>query len=116
MTTAIVPQLQYKQVSEARLVSVSFDNELEDGETFTGNTPTVTEITTTDLTLDNKAVSTAALEINGKTVAIGRAIQFRVSGGTAGTTYKIAIQCATDATPAQTIRAIVQIVVIADTA
>ena len=66
-------------------------------------TPTITEDTTSDLTLSNKIVSTADLTINDKTVVTGRAVQFRVSGGTAGVTYTISIQVGTDSTPGQTL-------------
>jgi len=102
-----------KTVSEVRNVAVSFDKSLDSGEQFTG-TPTVTEVTSSDLTLDNKAVSTGSLSIKDKTVTVGRAIQFRVASGSAGTRYTVAIQCGTNSTPAQTIRGYVLIRVVAD--
>lgn len=84
-------------------MAFSFDEVLQSGETFTG-TPTVAEVTTTDLTLANKAVSSGALMILGKSVATGRAIVCKVSGGTAGTTYRIRVTCGTTGgTVAQTI-------------
>ncbi len=59
--------------------AVSYADVLDSGETLTG-TPTVAEVTTTDLTITAKAVSTAALTINGVGVAIGAAVQFKVAG------------------------------------
>ena len=84
------------------MAAVSFQGKLDSGELLTG-TPTVVEVTTSDLTLANKAVSTAALTIDGVSNAIGEAVQFSITGGTAGTTYTINIQVGTDATVAQTL-------------
>jgi len=87
------------QVGEVRNVAVDFRSVLDTDEAFTG-TPTIT--TTAGLTLDNKAVSTATLTINGESVPAGEAIQFRATAVTAAT-YTIEIECDTDASPAQTI-------------
>lgn len=81
-----------------RNVAVSFVDALDTGELLTG-TPTVTA---TGLTITNKAVSTGSLTINGDPAAAGQAVQFSVSGGTAGTEYTITITVNTDSTPAQT--------------
>lgn len=100
-----------KDADAARNVSASFVGQLDSGELLTG-TPTVTEYTedadgvlttSSDLTISDIAVNTAALTINGKTVAVGQAVQFKVSGGTADTNYVLRITAATDATPAQTL-------------
>ena len=100
MSVAI--ETQYKRAGATRLVSVSLTGQLDSGELLTG-TPTIVEVTTTDLTLSNKAVSTAELTISGRTVAIGQAVQFKVVGGTAGTKYTIRITVATDSSPAQSL-------------
>ena len=102
MTTNLADQVQCKTASEARNVAVNFQGKLDSGELLTG-TPTVVEVTTSDLTIDNVAVNTAALTIDGVSVAIGEAVQFRVSGGNAGTDYTIRIDVGTDASPAQTL-------------
>jgi hypothetical protein len=105
------PQQPTLAVGETRVVSVSFAGKLSDSETLTG-TPTVTEQTTTDLTIANKAVSTAALTIDGETVAAGEAVQFSVSGQLAATgSYTIAITCGTTSTPAQTVKGFVTFLV-----
>lgn len=114
MSTVVVRQIGYKSTSEAKNAAVSFVSVLSSTEVFTG-TPTVAEITTTALTLDNKVVSTAALTINGATVPIGQAIQFRVAGGTAGNTYKVKVTGVTNSSPAQTLVAIVNIEVEGET-
>lgn len=103
---------------ETRNFAVSFGDVVDSGELLTG-TPTVAEETTSDLTIANKAVNTAALTINGKSVAIGQAVQFKVSGQLATGTvrgdesiatgnYEIKITVSTDATPAQTLIKYVQ--------
>ena len=112
MSTSKCPQRACMTDAETRAVKVSFKDDLDTSELLTG-TPTLTEITTSDLTLANKAVNTAALTILGGTVAIGQAVQFTVTGGTAGTTYTIQITAGTDATPAQTLQAVVEIEFIA---
>lgn len=113
MSTATANQVQCKTASEVRNVAVSFSGKLDSGELLTG-TPTVVEVTTSALTLDNKVVSTAILTINSVSVPVGEAVQFRVSGGTAGATYQIRINCDTDASPAQTLYGDVILEVIAD--
>ncbi len=108
MTTILtVPNLRYKTVDEVRNVAVSFAGKLDVGELLTG-TPTIIDAATV-LTLSNKAVSTAELTINGATVPIGEALQFKVSGGVDGTTYSIELKCATDSTPAQTVETFVSL-------
>ena len=101
MTSNTAPQIQCKTASEVRLVSVSFSGKLDENELLTG-TPTVTDATG-DLTLNNKAVNTAALKINRATVPVGEAVQFSVAGGTAGEQYIINILCSTDSSPAETL-------------
>lgn len=49
----------------------------------------VTEITTSDLTLGAGSVNAAELLIKRRTVAVGKAIQFSVSGQQSGTNYRI---------------------------
>ncbi len=106
------PQVQQKAASEVRNVAVSFAGKLDDGELLTG-TPTVT-VSPTGPTIASESVSAEALTINGESVAAGAAVQFRVSGGTAGVTYTITVSCATDASPAQTLRGKVTLEVVAD--
>lgn len=106
--------IHQKTASEVRNASVSFDAVLDVGELLTG-TPTVVEVTTTALTLTNKAINTAIVPINYKPVAIGKAVQFSVSGGVVGTTYDIKISCSTTATPAQTLYGTIKLQIVADT-
>jgi len=99
MTTS--DHVRYLQAGETRNVKIDYTDKLDSGELLTG-TPTITEVTSSDLTLANKAVSTAQLTINGATVAIGAAVQFNVTGGTAGTEYKVKIIATSDDSVAQT--------------
>lgn len=100
MSTA--PQRHSKGATESRNVSLDLSGKLDTGELLTG-VPTVEEVTTTHLTFSNKAVNTTALTINGRTVAIGEAVQFRVSGGNANTSYTIRTTVTTTSNPAQTL-------------
>ncbi len=91
------PQLPTAAVGATRLHSVDCTGHLDSGELMTG-TPTITEVDTSDLTITNKVVSTAALVIDTKTVAAGKAVQFKVSGMlVANSPYSIKIIAATDA-------------------
>lgn len=111
MSTA--PQRYEKHVSELVNVSVDMRGVLDSGELLTG-TPTVLEVTTTDLTLSSKAVNSTTLTINGNTCVAGQAVTFRVAGGVAGTDYVISITVGTNATPAQTRIVKVRLRVVAD--
>lgn len=113
MTLATAPQLPCKTAGETRNVAVSFQGKLDAGESLTG-TPTVTEVTTSDLTITSPAVSTVALTINKKSVPAGEAVQFNVAGGTAGTEYTIKVSVGTDATPTQTLVVLLRLKVVAD--
>jgi len=95
------PQKHSKTASEVVNCSVDFTGKLDSGELLTG-TPTVTELTSSDLTISSVAVSTSTLTINGVSVATGAAVTYSVSGGTADTDYTLIVTCGTDATPAQT--------------
>ncbi len=94
-------EIAVKAASGIETLVVDFTDYLRSGETLTG-TPTVVEVTTSALTIDNKAVNSAAITKDGRTVAIGKGVVFRVQGGTAGTTYTIRVTVGTSATPART--------------
>ena len=101
MGEVIADQLPEFAVGDTRNCAVSFAGQLDTSEVLTG-TPTVTEQTTTDLTISSVAVNVAALSINSETVAIGGAVQFKVLGMTAAK-YTLVVTAATDSTPAQTL-------------
>ena len=79
------PDIISVSVGDTRNVTVSYHDALDTGVTL--SSPTVLEQTTSDLTLTNKAINTATVDVddNGSTVtvAIGQAIQFTVADGTA---------------------------------
>lgn len=93
------PQIHTKHPDAVQNAAVSFDALLEAGETLTG-TPTAAAA---GLTIDNVRVNTGEVTVDGATVAIGRAVQFRVAGGTSGATYEIDVTCGTTSSPAQTL-------------
>ena len=74
---------------------------LDPGEKLTG-TPTVAEVTTTDLTIDTVTVSKSQLTILGELATAGEAVQWRVSGQQADTQYRLRVTTTTDASPART--------------
>ena len=103
--------LQTKRISAGatRVVSVSFLDWLEGlgGTALLTGTPTIVEVTTSVLTLANKAINTATVLINHsgrlRSVIAGKAVQFSVvtpSNGS-GTTYRVRITATTNSTPAE---------------
>lgn len=93
---------RYVSAGAKRMVAVDFTKWLDGAAVLTG-TPTVVEVTTSALTLANKAVSTTTLTINDRTVAVGKAVQFSVitpSDG-AGTNYRVRVTVSSDGSPAE---------------
>lgn len=86
--------------TETLNVAIDYTGKLDSGELLTG-TPTVTEETTSDLTITNVKVNTATLTINSVSVVAGKAVQFSFSGQLSGNQYRMDTLCTTDATPAQ---------------
>ncbi len=121
MTTAVAIEIRCKTVSEERNAATTFEGKLDSAELLTG-TPTVTVVTVTvpAIVISNIAVNTSALTINGRTVAIGKAVTFKVTGGLVSTeeddptTYTIRITAVTDAAVAQTLITNVCLQVIGD--
>lgn len=107
------PQIHTKTVSANRNIAFAFDDVLDSGELLTG-TPTILEVTTTDLTITNKTVSTAELTIDDIATPLGEAVQCHITGGVANTTYEVLITVTTDSTPAQTLNGKFVLKVIAD--
>ena len=88
-------------VGETNNISVSFADVLDEGELLTG-VPTVVEVTTTDLTIDDKVVSTVVIAMGEHVVAAGKAVQFSVKDHlVANSPYTIKITVTTDSVPAQ---------------
>jgi hypothetical protein len=81
--------------------AISLDALLDAAETITG-TPTITA-TPAGLTFASVAANVAEVTIKGSTVAAGKALTFRVSGGTSGAIYSATATVTTTATPSQTI-------------
>jgi len=102
MSLNTAPQQPVAAVGETNNFAVSFAGVLDDGELLTG-TPSVAEVTTSDLSISSPTLNTIALAIDNESVAISEAVQFRVSGQqTSGSPYTLKITVTTDSTPAQT--------------
>jgi len=98
-----------KRAAEFINAKISFADLLSTGEVLTG-TPTVAEIRTSDLNISNIVINAgAAIEIDGRTVAIGHGVTFRVAEGVSGRMYNIAVTAATDSTPPQTFAGTVEL-------
>lgn len=99
----ILEQQYDLSINETEVVSVNYSDILSSGELLTG-TPTVSEVSTTNLSLGNKLVSTATYveSFSGETVAIGKAVQFTISTSTLGV-YQVRVSVDTDSTPTRTI-------------
>jgi hypothetical protein len=98
---ASTQEIPDKSSTEVRNGGISLDALLDAAETISG-TPTIAS-TPSGLTFANIAANSVDIIIKGLTVATGRAVQFRVSGGTSGITYSCKATVTTNATPAQTI-------------
>lgn len=91
---------------ETRRTVAAFDNALVDGVTLTG-TPTVNEQTTSDLTIADVALNSAAVTVYRDGVAVSvaanLAVVFSITGGTAGKPYTVRVTATTTGTPAETL-------------
>lgn len=102
MSVNTAPQRPMAAVGETNNFAVSVAGSLDTDESVTG-TPTIAEQTTSDLTISNVAVSSSVLTINGESVAVGAAIQFKVLGQLeAKSAYLLKITFTTSSSPAQT--------------
>lgn len=95
--------------TESVLRYVNFTRILADDETLSG-TPTIT-VSPTGPTIASPVVTTATYTNDyGTTVAIGKAVQFRVSGGTAGTEYLLTVTCTTSSGDTRAVKCYLTIV------
>ena len=103
MPIAIPPRMQISEGATSK-VSVDLTDDLDDGELIAS--VAVVELVSSDLTITNLAggantatVNTGTLVIRGRTVAIGKAFRFQVSGQDAGSTYTLKYTYTSDSTP-----------------
>ena len=91
------PQVREVSTNEVRIISVDFKGKLDEGELLTG-TPSVSEVTTSDLVISSVQVNTVELIINRRRCVIGEAVMFNVdaSSATPGQSYQVDIICSTD--------------------
>lgn len=99
-----LPQHHRTSVGSEEWVCVDLTSVLFSTESLTG-TPTVSGSSDLTFTSSNIVVNTAAYtDDEGTTVAVGKAVQFSVSGGTAaGSPYTITVTAATNNAPARTL-------------
>ena len=82
----------------ARNVKTSFKGQLDSGELLSG-TPTITEVTTSDLTISNEALNSSTITIGDDTsVLANQAVTYTVTGQqVANSPYTLKIVVGTDA-------------------
>ena len=104
----LIPPTLPISVGSTDNIAVDMTLDLDGSEVI--NSATVTEVTTSDLTIASDGPSTTTLDINNTTVAIGKAIQASVSGQSLATTYTLLLTYTTDSTPARTLTRWVKVV------
>lgn len=87
------PQIHSMSTDETRNISIDMTDMLEHGETLTG-TPQIQS--SADFVADNKQVNASAVVINGRTVPIGKVIQFSAQCDAPGR-YTVEALCQTSA-------------------
>lgn len=87
--------------SDVEVVSIDYQDWLDSSEVLTG-TPTVVEPTTSGLAIASISINASALTILDRSVSTGQAVQFKVSGQSANTEYRVRVTAATNATVART--------------
>ncbi len=102
MALSYAPEFPVAVVGETNNYAVSFAGILDSGELIASVT-SVAEQTSSDLTITNETINTAALVLNHLTVAIGMAVQFTVVGQLMATaTYTLKITVVANGASAQT--------------
>ncbi len=91
-----------KSPADVAAAVADFTPLLRSGELLTG-TPTVAEVTSSDLTISNVGLNDSTVSVNGSDCVANAGIQFLVAGGLTSTKYVVEMSCGTDATPAQTL-------------
>lgn len=96
-------QLYVVAQGETLTPALGFIDQLRSGELLTG-TPTVAEVTSSDLTISNVGLNSGTITVDGVSHAANQAVQWSISGQLAATgKYRIRVTVSTDATPAQTL-------------
>jgi hypothetical protein len=92
-------EIPTKTSGEIRNGAISLVSTLDSAELLTG-TPVITS-EPSGLIFSGVKVNTSIVEVSGRNVAIGKAVQFAVSSGESGETYRCKASVTTNATPAQ---------------
>lgn len=92
----LAKEIQSKTTTEKLNAGASFLGKLRDGELLVSD-PSAVEQTTSDLTLTNIQINTAAVVLQDCDHVIGQAVLFTVEGGVANTEYVIKCKATSDA-------------------
>lgn len=96
MSVLTAREILFHEPGESVLRYIDFTYVMPSAETLTG-TPTVAAQEGSGLTLGSPVVNTATItELEtGRVIAIGKAVQVRMSDGVSGTDYILEVSCAT---------------------
>lgn len=100
----VCTQEHNKSISEVGFFAVDCSDSLESDETMTG---TPTSSGQSEMTISSITVTAAERVIEGRTVAAGKALTFKASGGTTPGRYEVKFISATTITSARQIRGVV---------
>ena len=96
MSEVSIQEQRTKEAGETRNVLVSFLDVLDkDGSTNETLSTVTVAVSPSGPTLSAEAVTTVARKCNGVNVAAGKAITFKVAGGSNATTYTITVTVTT---------------------
>jgi hypothetical protein len=90
---SIAPQIRSLSTDELRNISIDMTDALDESEVLVG-TPQVQSLA--DFVSDNAQVNSAVVEINGRQVSIGKAVQFSAECDQPGA-YNVEVVCETSA-------------------
>lgn len=104
------PQIAYKLAAEVIYGYIDFTPRLRGAELINTSTAGMSVASTpSGLTTSLVQATTLALTINGSTVVAAAALQFKITGGSAGTDYLLTASVVTDSTFAQTLVEVVKL-------
>ena len=87
--------LKSKRANETRTAVINLSSRLDTDEELSG-TPSIVELTTSDLTISSEAVTDDEILLDGFPVDKGKAVTFLVAGGVAAREYTVRATVETD--------------------
>lgn len=95
------PDTHYKEAGETRNIAVSFADVLDKDNSINETISSITSVSASSGTASSSAITTVPRIINGRETAPGKAITFKLAGGSNGTA--ITVTCTVVTSGGQTI-------------